>query len=99
MDVLGANRLRRVLFFPRYQIAQFDCSVCTSKEADEARTYRDDPRRINIGYNPDVDEPSLQHSTANCTAKPKNDPKNKDERDLQGFFHCRSQRGGPKIHP
>src|SRR5262249_30692227 len=57
-----------------------------------ARTYRDDPRRIDIGHNPDVDEPSLQHSTANCTAKPKNDPKNKDERRLQGYFHCRSQK-------
>ena len=26
------------LFFPRCQIAQFDCSVCTSEEADEAGT-------------------------------------------------------------
>ena len=56
------------LFFPRYQMAQFDCSVCTSEEADETGTYRDDPRRIDIGHNLDVDEPSLQHSTANCTA-------------------------------
>jgi len=42
-----------------------------------------------------TDEPSLQHSTADCAGKPKNDPKNKDERRLQGFFHCRSQRSGP----
>jgi len=49
-------------------MAQFDCSVCTSEEADETGTYRDDPRRIDIGHNLDVDEPSLQHSTANCTA-------------------------------
>jgi hypothetical protein len=38
-------------------------------------------RRIDIGQNPYVDEPSLQqHSTAKCTGKPKNDPKNNDER-------------------
>src|SRR4030095_9365950 len=79
------------LFFPHCQIAQFDCSVCTSEEADEAGTYRDDPRRIDIGHNPDVDEPRLQHSTAKWTAKQKNDPNNKDERRLQGFFHCLSQ--------
>jgi hypothetical protein len=41
------------------------------------------PRRIDIGQNPDVDEPGLQRSTANYTGKPKNDPKNKDERRLQ----------------
>src|SRR5215831_16402542 len=76
------------LFLFQSQIAQFDCSVCTGEEADEARTDRDDPRRIDTGYNPDVDEPSLQHSTADCASKPKNDPKNKDERRLQGFFHC-----------
>jgi hypothetical protein len=67
-------------FFLRCQIAQFDCSVCASEEADEARTDRDDPRRIDTGHNPDVDEPGLQHSTADCAAKPKNDPKNKDKR-------------------
>jgi hypothetical protein len=50
---------------------------------------RNGPRRIDIGQNPDVDEPSLQHSTAKCTGKPKSDPKNNDERRLQGFFHCR----------
>src|SRR5262249_39094496 len=27
-------------FFRQFQIAQFDCSVCTSEEADEAGTYR-----------------------------------------------------------
>src|SRR5262245_3636260 len=80
----------RLIIFPQCQIAQFDCSVCTSEEADEAGTYRDDPRRIDSGHNLDVDEPSLQHSTAKCTAKPKNDPNNKDKRRLQGFFHCRS---------
>ena len=79
------------LFFPRYQIAQFDRGVCTGEEADEARTDRDDPRRIDIGQNPQVDEPSLQHSTANCAGKSKNDPKNEDQRRLQGFFHCRFQ--------
>src|SRR5262249_41656431 len=84
--------------FPQCQIAQFDCSVCTSEEADEAGTYRDDPRRIDSGHNLDVDEPSLQHSTAKCTAKPKNDPNNKDKRRLQGCFPCRSQRAGPRIH-
>ena len=52
------------LFLPDSQIAQFDCGVCAGEEADEARTDRDDPRRIDTGYNPDVDEPSLQHSTA-----------------------------------
>src|SRR5262249_16533560 len=90
---LSANAAiaRPGLFFPLCQIAQFDCSVCTSEEADEAGTYRDDPRRIDIGHSPDVDKPSLQHSTASCTAKPKDDPKNKDERDLQGFFHSRSK--------
>ena len=41
------------------------------------------------------DEPRLQHSTAKCTAKPKNDPNNKDERRLQGFFHCRSKEPVP----
>jgi len=87
-----------LVIFPQCQIAQFDCSVCTSEEADEAGTYRDDPRRIGIGHNPDVNETSLQHNTAKCTAKPKNDPNNKDERRLQGFFHCRSQGAGPRIH-
>src|SRR5262249_44573531 len=87
------------LFLFQSQIAQFDCSVCTGEEADEARTDRDDPRRIDTGYNPDVDEPSLQHSTADCARKPKNDPKNKDERRLHGFFHCRSQKVGSKVHP
>src|SRR5262249_44658229 len=88
----------RLIIFPQCQIAQFDCSVCTSEEADEAGTYRDDPRRIDSGHNLDVDEPSLQHSTAKCTAKLKNDPNNKDKRRLQGFFHFRSQRAGPRIH-
>jgi hypothetical protein len=81
------------LFLPQCQIAQFDCSVCTGEEADEARTDRDDPWRIDVGHNPDVDEPSLQRSTAKCTGKPKNDPKNKDERRLQGFFHSRFPKG------
>ena len=86
------------LFLFPCQIAQFDCDICTREEADEARTDRDNPRRIDIGQNPDVDEPSLQHSTAKCTGKPKNDPKNKDERRLQSFFHYRSQRVGSRIH-
>jgi hypothetical protein len=75
------------------QIAQFDCGVCISEEADEATTVRNDPRRIGSGQNPDVDEPSLQHSTTKCTGKPKSDPNNNDERRLQGFFHWRSPWG------
>src|SRR5215470_395134 len=77
------------LFFPESQIAQFDCSVCTGEEADETGADRDNPRRIYFGQNPDVDEPGLQDGTAKGTGKPKYDPKHKDERRLQGFFHCR----------
>ena len=51
-----------------------------------------------MGVDHDVDETSLQHNTDKCTAKPKNDPNNKDERRLQGFFHCLSQGAGPRIH-
>jgi hypothetical protein len=57
-DERSTGALRR-LFFPQSQIAQLDCSICTGEEADEARTNRDDPRRIDIGQNPDVDEPGL----------------------------------------
>jgi hypothetical protein len=57
----------KAIIFSQWQIAQFDCSVCTGEEADETRTDRDDPRRIDIGHNSNVDEPSLQNSTANCT--------------------------------
>src|SRR5215475_9491788 len=57
-------------FLPQSPIAQFDRSVCTGEEADEARTDRDDPRRIDIGHNSNVDERSLQHSTADCAGKP-----------------------------
>jgi hypothetical protein len=78
---------RKPSFLFQCQIAQFNCGVCTSEEADEARTDRNDPRRIGSGQNPEVDEPSLQHSTAKCTGKPKTDPKNNDERRLQGLFH------------
>jgi len=84
----------KMLFFTLVPIAQFDRSVCAGEEADEARTDRDDPRRIDIGQNPQVDEPSLQHSTANCAGKSKNDPKNEDQRRLQGFFHCRPKGSG-----
>src|SRR5262249_40430041 len=83
-----AMRSSRIL----HQPAQFHRSVCTNEEPDEARTNRDDPRRIAIGQNPRVDKPSLQHRTAKCTGRAKNDPKNKEERRLQGFFHRRSQR-------
>jgi hypothetical protein len=94
--VLSLSAFRpKAVIFSQCQIAQFDCSVCTGEEADETRTDRDDPRRIDIGHNSNVDEPSLQHSTANCAGKPKNDLKNEDERRLQGFFHCRSQRPVP----
>src|SRR5262249_59446791 len=57
----------KAIIFSQWQIAQFDCSVCTGEEADETRTDGDDPRRIDIGHNSNVDEPSLQKSTANCT--------------------------------
>src|SRR5262249_427806 len=35
---------------------------------------------------------------AKCTAEPKNDPNNEDERRLHGFFHCRPQRAGSMIY-
>ena len=39
----GFGKLRHKAFQP---------ARCTSEEADEAGTYRDDPRRIDIGHNP-----------------------------------------------
>jgi len=91
---IGAFQLSaKSSFLFQCQIAQFNCGVCTSEEADEARTERNDPRGIGSGQNPEVDKPSLQHSTAECTGKPKSDPKNNDERRLQGFFHWRSPWG------
>ena len=82
--VLSLSAFGAFLF--QCQIAQFDCSISTSEEADEARPDRNNPGRIGSGQNPDVDEPSLQHSTAKCTGKPKSNPKNKDERRLQASF-------------
>src|SRR5262249_34977398 len=92
---LVPERLRTRLFLSDSQIAQFDCGVCAGEEADEARTDRDNPRRIYFGQNPDVDQPGLQHGTAKRAGKPKHDPKHKDERRLQGFFHYRF----PKLDP
>src|SRR5262249_51406545 len=56
-------------------------------------------RPADWGDHPDVYEPSLQHSAANCTGPPKNDPKDKDERGFQGFFHCLTQKVGQMYPP
>jgi hypothetical protein len=48
-----------------------NCSGAVREEADEARTDHDDPLRIDIGRNPDVDEPACSAAPPICTGKPK----------------------------
>src|SRR5262249_54638111 len=88
----------RLIIFPQCQIAQFDCSVCTSEEADEAGTYRDDPRRIDSGHNLDVDEPSLQHTPPNVPPSQKTIQTTRISVVCRASFIAAPQRAGPRIH-
>jgi hypothetical protein len=68
--VLSLSAFRpKAVIFSQCQVAQFDCSVCTGEEADETRTDRDDPLRIDIGHNSNVDEPSPQRSRRGSSAR------------------------------
>jgi len=64
---------------------------CCSPQCDRARASASCRPRV-------VKSTGGKACRTRLTAKPKNDPNNKDERRLQGFFHCRSQRAGPRIH-
>jgi hypothetical protein len=75
------------------QIAQFDRGVCFSEEADEARTDRNDPRRIGSGQNPEVDEPSLHTAPLSVPVSQKPTQRTMMNADCKASFICRSPWG------